>query len=224
MANDLASLLASAAGNDTLRNDPALAGISPRLQLAQTMSQSGLDTSSVGHPLQALARVAQGAAGQYVQSGAMSDLAKAYAGQAEGAAKALEKVAPGHPLISALRSSDPSTQTMALRQAGPALMSLPQQQWEHQKFNQSQDWEKQKFNMQFNKPVLETTSTDPFTGQKGFVWATPANKGISPASMPAGAGAAGDPIAAARDAIAKGADRAKVIQRLQEGGINPAGL
>lgn len=213
MADDLATLLAQNFGGGANAGDPALQAIAPRLKLAQLMSQTGLDTSPTGHPLQALARVAQGAAGQYVQSGAMSDLAKAYAGQAEGAAAALEKTAPGHPLVKALRSSDPNTRALALQQAGKALLSLPEQQWE-----------KQKFGMQYNKPSLETTSTDPFTGQKTFVWATPGSKTISPANIPAGSGGANDPIAAARDAIAKGADRAKVIQRLQEAGINPSGL
>ena len=38
------------------------------------------------------------------------------------------------------------------------------------------------------------------------------------------ANAGGDPLSAARDAIARGADRNAVIQRLQQNGINPAGL
>lgn len=40
----------------------------------------------------------------------------------------------------------------------------------------------------------------------------------------AGAAATGDPLAQAKDAIAKGADRNAVIERLKQNGINPAGL
>lgn len=45
-----------------------------------------------------------------------------------------------------------------------------------------------------------------------------------PAAPTAGAPPAADPLAQARDAIAKGAPRDAVIQRLQQNGINPAGL
>lgn len=46
------------------------------------------------------------------------------------------------------------------------------------------------------------------------------------AAAPAGqsGGAQGDPLAQARDAISRGAPRAAVIQRLQQNGIDPAGL
>ena len=39
-----------------------------------------------------------------------------------------------------------------------------------------------------------------------------------------GQGGGGDPLAQARDAIAKGADRNAVIERLKSNGIDPAGL
>jgi hypothetical protein len=45
---------------------------------------------------------------------------------------------------------------------------------------------------------------------------------FKPGSSPAGTQS--DPLAAARDAIARGADRNAVMQRLQQNGINPAGL
>src|SRR6266851_9514775 len=99
MPSDLVSLLS---GGGTDYSDPA-ALAAPQIKLAQAMMQSGLDTSPVGHPLQAVARMAQAGLGGVVQGNAVSDLAKAYAGTAEGLAKSLEKTAPGHPLIAALR-------------------------------------------------------------------------------------------------------------------------
>jgi hypothetical protein len=47
---------------------------------------------------------------------------------------------------------------------------------------------------------------------------------FKPGSNPGTAAPAGDPISLARDAIARGADRNAVIQRLQQNGINPSGL
>lgn len=129
MATDLATFLASAGGDTT--GDPTLQAIAPRLKLAQAMSQTGLDTSPTGHPLQAIARIAQAGAGQYVQAGAISDLSKMYAAQAKGAARALEAAAPGSPMVRALDSDDPNVQRAALQQFGPALIRLPEFMAQH---------------------------------------------------------------------------------------------
>jgi hypothetical protein len=52
--------------------------------------------------------------------------------------------------------------------------------------------------------------------------ATP--QGSAPTAPAAAPAPTSDPLAAARDAVAKGAPRAAVIQRLQQNGINPGGL
>ncbi len=145
MPSDLVSLLS---GGGTDYSDPA-ALAAPQIKLAQAMMQSGLDTSPVGHPLQAVARMAQAGLGGVVQGNAVSDLAKAYAGTAEGLAKSLEKTAPGHPLIAALRSPDPNVRMMAVKEGVKGLTSIPEQQWERQKF-----W------AGYNKPDFGQVGTD----------------------------------------------------------------
>ncbi len=106
--------------------DPAMLQMKPRMDLARALTTAGMDTSAA-YPMQALARAAQGVAGGYLQHSATSDLAKAYAQQAGGMAEALRKVAPNAPIVAALDSGEPMTQAMALRQAGPALMKLPEE-------------------------------------------------------------------------------------------------
>jgi hypothetical protein len=54
--------------------------------------------------------------------------------------------------------------------------------------------------------------------------AAPQAAAAQPAAAPAPAAAAPDPLAQARAAIAQGADPNAVRQRLQQNGINPAGL
>lgn len=107
--------------------DPAIMAAQPDIQLGQALMQGGLSTAPAS-PMQALARVAQAGAGSYIQHGAMSDLAKAYANTSENMAQAIEQTAPGHPLIAALRSPDPTVRMAAMQQAGKALTLLSEPQ------------------------------------------------------------------------------------------------
>jgi hypothetical protein len=100
--------------------DPAIAQATPDLQLSQSLLQQGL-SGAPASPLQALGRIAQTAAGTYLQRGAISDLAKAYAHTADNAALTLPE---GHPLRAALQSSDPTIRMQGLQAYQKALTLL----------------------------------------------------------------------------------------------------
>jgi hypothetical protein len=128
MASNLATALMGGAGeNSGLGVDPAVMAAMPDIQLGQAMMQGGLSTSPAS-PWQALARVAQTGAGSVIQQGARSQLAQAYANTSENMAQAIEQTAPGHPLIAALRSPDPTVRMAAMQQAGKALTLLSEPQ------------------------------------------------------------------------------------------------
>jgi hypothetical protein len=125
MASNLAAALLSGEGgsNPGAYLDPAIAQAQPDLQLGQALTQGGLSTAPAS-PWQALARIAQAGAGQYLQRGAISDLAKAYAHSADNAAATLPE---GHPLRAALQSNDPVIRMQGLQayQKALTLMSEP---------------------------------------------------------------------------------------------------
>lgn len=125
--------------------DPAQLQVAPRLELARALMQSGADTSPA-YPMQAIARAIQPIAGHYIQQGATSELARLYAQQGGGMADALEKASPGHPLIAALRN--PQTAGMALRQAGPAMMKLPEEAESKRRFEVESGLAREKFGEQ----------------------------------------------------------------------------
>jgi hypothetical protein len=100
--------------------DPAIAQATPDLQIAQQLLQGGLSTAPAG-PWQALARIAQTAAGGVVQQRAMGTLAQAYAHTADNAASTLPE---GHPLRAALTSSDPLVRMQGLQAYQKALTLL----------------------------------------------------------------------------------------------------
>lgn len=114
--------------------DPAQLQVAPRLELARALMASGADASPA-YPMQAIARAIQPIAGHYIQQNATSELARLYAQQAGGMAGALERAAPGHPLVAALRSNDPGVQALALRQAGPAMIELPKEAESRRRFD-----------------------------------------------------------------------------------------
>jgi hypothetical protein len=120
MASQLASSLLGATDPTQLgvagTMDPAVLQAMPELQLARTMMQAGLDTSPA-HPMQALARVLQAAAGGAVQQGAIGELQKATSGTAEDLSKALP---PDHFLQSWLHSPNPTVRAMAVQMAPKA--------------------------------------------------------------------------------------------------------
>jgi hypothetical protein len=123
-----AALLGGAGGGEgnaaaMMALDPTMMTAMPDLQLAQGMISQGMSTAPAS-PLQALARVAQTAAGGYLQKNALSGLAQAYAGTADHAASTLPE---GHPLRAALQSSDPMVRMQGLQayQKALTLMSEP---------------------------------------------------------------------------------------------------
>ena len=125
MASSLAAALLSGEGGSSpgAYLDPAIAQAQPDLQLGQALMQGGLSTAPAS-PWQAVARLAQTAAGGYLQRGAISDLAKAYAHSADNAAATLPE---GHPLRAALQSNDPVIRMQGLQayQKALTLMSEP---------------------------------------------------------------------------------------------------
>lgn len=129
----VSALIGSGGGQESalLGMDPAILQAQPDLNLAQALLKSGTDLSPVGHPLAALARVAQTAVGRDLQQGAISELSRAYAHSAESAAATLPE---GHPLKAALLSADPSVRMQALGQYGKVmtLLSEPQRLGEGQ--------------------------------------------------------------------------------------------
>jgi hypothetical protein len=126
MASNLAAALLGGsenAGNPAAFLDPNIAAAQPDLEIGSALMQGGLSTAPAS-PWQALARVAQTAAGGYLQKGAISDLAKAYAHSADNAAATLPE---GHPLRAALQSNDPVIRMQGLQayQKALTLMSEP---------------------------------------------------------------------------------------------------
>lgn len=120
-ASPLAAALLSGeggAGNAASFLDPNIAQAMPDLQLGQALTQGGL-SSAPASPWQALARIAQAGAGQYLQRSAISDLAKAYAHTADNMAQIFPE---GTPVGNMLRSSDPTVRMMGLQQAGKAAI------------------------------------------------------------------------------------------------------
>lgn len=104
--------------------DPSIAAAMPDLQLAQAMMQQGLSTAPAS-PWEALARVAQAGAGQVVRSGALSDLAKAYANSADNMAQVFDKTAgPGNIVSQMLRSQDPMVRAQGMQLAQKAGLQV----------------------------------------------------------------------------------------------------
>lgn len=219
--SSLAALLSG--GGDGMSTDPGMLAAQPQLKLAQAMTQQGIDTSPAS-PWQALARLAQAGAGQYIQGNTLSDLGKAYSQSAEGLAGALEKSSPGHPLVAALRSPDPNVRMMAVKQAGEALTQLPQQAerrrenerdfaFRQQEAGRAQSNADRSFKQQqeqFNKPTFGDIGPDPQTmlPAKGFI--QPTTRTVQPYKpQPTSAGPGGEPVRpkskAERDALPVGA-------------------
>jgi hypothetical protein len=120
-ASPLAAALLGGDGNaSSLGVDPAVLAATPQLQLGQSLVQQGLSTAPA-YPLQALARLAQTAAGGYLQRDAVGSLAQAYAHTAENAASTLPD---GHPLQAALKSNDPVIRMQGLQAYQKALTLL----------------------------------------------------------------------------------------------------
>lgn len=119
-------LLAALIGGDTnasaLGVDPAAASAMNNLQLAQAMQQGAMSTSAA-YPAQAIARLGQALAGNYIQGNATSQLANLYAHTAESAASTLPE---GHPLLKALNSPDPVIRMQGLQAYQSALKLLSQ--------------------------------------------------------------------------------------------------
>jgi hypothetical protein len=98
--------------------DPAVMQAMPDIQIGQALQQQGLSTAPAS-PMQALARVLQAGAGSVMARGAMSDLAKAYAGSADS----MGQIFPaGTPIGDALRSPNPMVKMLALQQAPKAML------------------------------------------------------------------------------------------------------
>jgi hypothetical protein len=119
-ASPLAAALLGGEGSSSFGADPAILAATPQLQLGQSLVQQGLSTAPA-YPLQALARLAQTAAGGYLQRDAVGSLAQAYAHTAENAASTLPQ---GHPLQAALKSNDPVIRMQGLQAYQKALTLL----------------------------------------------------------------------------------------------------
>lgn len=189
--------------------DPAQAQVAPRLELARALMASGADTSPA-YPMQALARAVQPLAGHVIQRDAMSELAKLYSQQAGGMAEALRKVAPGAPIVAALESDNPMTQAMALRQAGPALMKLPEEAESARRFEAESGLAREKFGEQkrqfdtelgfkreqAGKPDFGPVNVDEY-GRQTYGFREPLKKSVTPYNPDSGvtsAGAAADRV------------------------------
>jgi hypothetical protein len=98
--------------------DPAAAAITPEMQLAQSLLTQG-NSAAPASPLQALARVAQTAAGGYLQRSATSDLAKLYAGVPDSLSRVFP---PGTPIGDMLASENPLVRMMGARSAEKAAL------------------------------------------------------------------------------------------------------
>lgn len=179
----VAALLAAKGGGDSssLGTDPALIAAGPQMKLAQAMMQQGADSSPVGHWTQALARMANAGAGQYMQSNAVSDLAKAYATQGASAAGAFKGVPGGGTMAKLL--SDPRTAPLVLGRVGEAATTLP-----HQAIQQS-NWERT-----FNKPAFTTIGTDPNTLQPQHGFVQPSTQKVTPYTTPQTAASVAPPV------------------------------
>lgn len=81
------NLLGGGTGMQFLAQDPVLMR---RYQMAQALQKSGTDTSPVGHPLQALARVLQGVSGSYAANKVDSELKQRQSAYGDTLAKALQ--------------------------------------------------------------------------------------------------------------------------------------
>lgn len=98
--------------------DPALAAVTPEIQLGQQMVQQGVSTAPA-YPGAALARALQGAIGASLQKSGYSDLANAYA----NSLPALQHIFPkGSPIGDALASGNPLAISLALKNVGPAML------------------------------------------------------------------------------------------------------
>src|SRR5215469_10776791 len=92
----VAAMLGGSEGGSMLGMDPAIMQAMPDLNLAQAMMQRGLSTAPAS-PMQAVAQMAQTAAGMGLRNEATSQLAQAYAGSAENMAKVFDQTAgPGN--------------------------------------------------------------------------------------------------------------------------------
>lgn len=113
------ALLSGQAGGG-MSYDPAMLQALPRLQLAQSMMQQGMDTSPAS-PWQALARVANAGVGNMIFDKATNGLIQA---GAQAAGSAAQTLPPGSPLRKALLSSDPLVRTQGLQAYRTGLLQL----------------------------------------------------------------------------------------------------
>lgn len=103
--------------------DPAVMAAQPDIQLGQALMQGGLSTAPAS-PWQALGRIAQAAAGGYIQRGAISQLAQAFSGSAENMAKIFDGLKGGEAIANGLRSPDPMVRSQFLQLAPRAMLQL----------------------------------------------------------------------------------------------------
>lgn len=176
--------------------DPAQAQVAPRMELARALIQSGADTSPA-YPMQAIARAIQPLAGHMIQRDATSELARLYASQAGGMAEALRKYAPDHPLVTALQSSDPGVQALALRQAGPAMIELPKEAESKRRFGIESGIKGAELDIhrqQLEKPDFGPIDQDEY-GRIKYGFREPFKKKVTTYNAPAGAEPGGAPSA-----------------------------
>lgn len=183
------------------------------MQTARALTQQGLSTEPA-HPMQALGRLAQTLAGAYMQHQATTGLSNAYASTAEGLASTLEKTAPGHPLVAALRSSNPTIRMMAVKQGVDALSKLPEAQEKIRQFNLEQRVREGELGLRRQKleqPEFGTVAQDEFQ-RPTYGWKYPTTQKVVPYALPSGGAGANTggslprpTTKAERDALASGA-------------------
>lgn len=118
MPSDLATALLSGQNAATLGADPALATITPQLQLAQALSTQALSAAPAS-PAQAGARLFQALAGVKVGH----DAQKEFADMNTGATAEMGKIFPeGTPVGDGLRSQSGLVRMLAMQQAGKAML------------------------------------------------------------------------------------------------------
>lgn len=120
-AGDLTTqlMLAGLAGNQATV-DPTMAAALPRIQMAQAMMQNGLSTAPTTK-WGALSQLGQALLGNYTFDKATSGLQDAYANSANDMANSLPA---NHPLITALKSTNPVTRAAAMKVFPAALTSM----------------------------------------------------------------------------------------------------
>jgi hypothetical protein len=118
MANDLTTALLSGNAANMAAADPATLAIIPQLTLAQTLSQQAL-SGAPAYPAQALGRLASALAGVQMTNDATGQLQDLYKNGVEAASRSLP---PDHPLQKFLKSDDPYTRSIGMRNLDKAII------------------------------------------------------------------------------------------------------